>query len=160
MQVWRICGQKFAADAFSGEGPRLFSGRWNPKGVPMVYTSAHLSLAAMEVFVHLEIRTEPDDLMAVSAVLPVHEPTLLLQGEKLVKELPSNWRSLENAILQRIGANWVNTRTSLALMVPSAVIDSEWNVLINPQHPDAARIEIGKPKPFRFDPRMFHNRLS
>ncbi len=158
MRVWRICRAPFAQAAFSGEGPRLFSGRWNPKGVPMVYTSTHLSLAALEVFVHLEVRSEPDDLVSVMAELAVEQDVLLQQGEALLSRLPRDWRSLENRALREIGAAWIASASSLALMVPSAVIEGEWNVLLNPAHPDARKIALAEPKTFQFDPRMFRGR--
>jgi RES domain-containing protein len=124
----------------------------------MVYTSTHLSLAALEVFVHLEVRTEPDDLVSVMAELPVEQDVLLQQGEALLSRLPRDWRSLENRALREIGASWIASASSLALMVPSAVIEEEWNVLLNPAHPDAHKIALAEPKTFQFDPRMFRGR--
>ena len=158
MRVWRICLKRFAEAAFLGEGARLFSGRWNPVGVPMVYTSTSLSLAAVEFFVHTEIGTEPTDLVSVSAELPVDESLLRQQGEELIAKLPEDWRRLDHPALCQIGADWVATGSSLAMMVPSVAIEGEWNLLINPGHPDAARIKLAEPKPFQFDARMFRTR--
>jgi len=155
MRVWRICRQRFAQGAFSGEGSRLFSGRWNPVGVPMVYTSSHLSLAAIEVFVHLQVRTEPEDLVSIAAELPVDQAHLLRAAEALTARLPKNWHRLENQQLRQIGAKWIDSGRTLAMMVPSAVIEGEWNVLLNPAHLEAKAIKIDNPKPFRFDARMF-----
>ena len=63
MQIWRICRERFADEAFSGTGARRFGGRWNSPGVPMVYASSSLALAAIELFVHLEPNQQPSDLV-------------------------------------------------------------------------------------------------
>jgi RES domain-containing protein len=152
MRVWRICRKRHAAAAFSGEGTRLFAGRWNPVGVPLVYTSLSLSLAALEVFVNLDPDEEPGDLASLSAELPIDETAV----ERIdLAELPPDWQLLNHPALQMIGAEWIASGRSLALLIPSAVIDGEWNALINPTHPAASTIKIAAPKPFRFDPRMF-----
>ena len=70
MRIWRICRARFADEAFSGQGARRFGGRWNSPGVPMVYSSSSLALAAMELFVHLEPNQQPDDLVSIAALLP------------------------------------------------------------------------------------------
>jgi RES domain-containing protein len=158
MQVWRICLKRFAEAAFLGEGARLYSGRWNPAGVPMVYTSTSLSLAAMEFFVHIEIGTEPANLVSVSAELPVDESELRQRGEELTANLPEDWRRLDHPALRQMGPDWVASGSSLAMMVPSVVIEGEWNILINPNHPDVSRIKRAEPKPFHFDARMFRMR--
>ena len=67
MRLWRICRDIHAASAFSGEGARLFGGRWNSQGVRVVYASPSLALAAIETFVHLEPNLRPDDLVAIEA---------------------------------------------------------------------------------------------
>jgi len=158
MRVWRICLKRFAEAAFLGEGARLFSGRWNPAGVPMVYTATSLSLAAIEFFVHIEADAEPEGLVSVSAELPIDARALRQQGEHLLASLPLDWRRLEHPALRKIGTDWIHVGRSLAMMVPSAVIDGEWNVLINPAHPDAVSIALEEPKPFHFDARMFKDR--
>lgn len=124
----------------------------------MVYTSTSLSLAAVEFFVHIEIGTEPADLVSVRAELPVEESTLRKGGERLLANLPDDWRRLHHPALRKMGEDWVAEGRTLAMMVPSVVIDGEWNVLINPAHPDAERIYLGDPKPFQFDRRMFQVR--
>ncbi len=152
MQVWRICRARHAATAFSGEGARRVSGRWNPVNLPMVYTSLSLSLAALETFVHLDPSVAPDDLVSIGAPLP----GATADCERLsVETLPKDWRRLNQASLQQTGADWVRSGRSLALMVPSAVVEGEWNVLLNPAHPQMAKVLVGEPRPFLFDARMF-----
>jgi RES domain-containing protein len=151
MHVWRISKAKFAESAFSGEGARLFDGRWNFEGVPMVYTSSSLALAAIEFFVHLDPSDAPDDLVSMKAGLP-HE----LHLERIHEgQLPSNWRRIDNNYLQKLGSDWAKSMSSVALLVPSAVVEEEWNVLLNPRHPDFAAIAVEPVKPFRYDERMF-----
>src|SRR5580698_225114 len=99
MKVWRICRERYAADAFSGEGARRFGGRWNSRGVPMVYCSSSLALAAIELFVHLEPNLQPDDLVSIAAELPVGEPGRRLEAA----ELPAEWWSDDFEPLRALG---------------------------------------------------------
>jgi RES domain-containing protein len=151
MQIWRICRAKFAAEAFSGSGARRFGGRWNSPGVPMVYASSSLALAAMELFVHLEPNLQPEDLVAIAATLPAGEPALRLEPQKL----PQGWWTDDFEPLRAIGDRWIREKSSLAIAVPSAALRMEWNVLVNPLHPAIAEIKIEEPQAFRFDARMF-----
>ena len=152
MHLWRICKSRFAASAFAGEGARLYPGRWNPPGVRMIYTSPSLSLAAVEFFVHLDPSVAPDDLVSSRATLPLDEKTL---SRLNLGDLPADWRTTDNPILQSIGANWIAAQTSVALEVPSVAVEGEWNVLLNPTHPSFAKIKLAPPEPFHFDKRMF-----
>lgn len=154
MRVWRISKAKFAASSFSGEGARLFDGRWNFAGVRIVYTSSSLALAAIEFFVHLDPGEAPNDLVSVMATIP--EDALIERCA--IETLPPNWRRLDNDRLRQLGCDWVNSGMSVALEVPSAVVDGEWNVLLNPAHPAFSRIVRSAPTPFRYDERMFLRR--
>jgi RES domain-containing protein len=151
MQIWRICLARHAAEAFSGQGARRFGGRWNTPGVPMVYASTSLALAAMELFVHLEPNLLPDDLVAIAATLPEGEPALRLQPDSL----PADWWTDNFEPLRTIGDRWISEKTSLAMAVPSAAVRMDWNVLVNPLHPAIASVKIEAPQPFHFDARMF-----
>jgi len=151
MRIWRITKARYAADAFSGVGARRYGGRWNTPGVPMVYASSSLALAAIELFVHLEPNLQPDDLVAIAATLPGGEPARRISQD----ELPLNWWNRDFASLRAIGDAWIREKPSLAIEVPSAALREEWNVLVNPAHPRAADIQIKEPEPFHFDARMF-----
>src|SRR5262245_10836793 len=137
--AWRIFKPRHAATAFTGEGARLFGGRWNSKGVAVVYTSQSLALAALEMLVHL-----PSDLvLARYQVAPVTFDSDVVQSVDTA-QLPRNWRAdPPPARLRQIGDRWVAEGAAAVLRVPSAVIDTEFNFLLNPAHPDFANLTIG-----------------
>jgi RES domain-containing protein len=151
MRIWRICRAPYAADAFPGEGARRFGGRWNSRGVLMVYCSSSLALAAIELFVHLEPNLQPDDLVSIAATLPAGEPARTLEPG----ELPAEWWTDDFEPLRALGDRWIREKSSLAMMVPSAPLHSEWNVLVNPLHRGLKKLKIDPPQPFHFDARMF-----
>jgi RES domain-containing protein len=147
---WRIYKPKHAATAFTGEGARLFGGRFNSKGVAVVYTAGSASLAAMEMLVHLQAT----DLLAEYRICPVEFDDALVRTLDPA-DLPRGWRrSPPPAGVQAVGDAWVAAADSAVLRVPSAVVDPEHNYLLNPSHPDFAKVVIGKPRRFLFDPRL------
>ncbi len=117
----------------------------------MVYTSDSLALAALELFVHIGPTDEaPDDLIAIQAEVPVDLNTDLLAAKKT----PKDW-GFRSELTQRSGDAWSKSQQSLAIRVPSVLVDVEWNILINPQHEKMQQLKIVQSRPFRFDPRMF-----
>ncbi|HSD72881.1 MAG TPA: RES family NAD+ phosphorylase [Thermoanaerobaculia bacterium] len=149
MRVWRISREKYWK--FDGEGASAAGGRWNSKGTAMVYTSATLSLAALEYLVNAGIEEVPVDLISISAEVP----DSLSRRELKVEDLPAKWRTYPApGKLAEIGTAWAKSLDTALLIVPSAVIPEEKNWLVNPRHPDAGRIRIEKKTPFQFDPRM------
>lgn len=156
MRVWRVCRERYAEKAYSGEGAALFGGRWNPIGIPMAYSSLSLSLAVLEVFVHMRGNAPPEDFVSIAVDLGISED----QVERIdLSRLPSDWRRLDHPDLPRIGAEWIESNRSPVLLVPSVVVDGEWNALIHPQHPLLTGMRMEEPKPFRFDVRMFDRPL-
>lgn len=152
MVVWRICKSRYVSSAFSGAGAEKTGGRWNAKGSRVVYASENLSLAALELFVHVGPRAIPTDLVVVLAELPKRWS----RREIKPSDLPSNWRDYPApSRLQEIGTEWIVSNSSLALIVPSAVNPFDRNVLLNPRHPQMKNVKIEPPEPFGFDPRMF-----
>jgi RES domain-containing protein len=107
-------------------------------------------LAALEFFVNLEPNDAPDDLLIAGAIVP-NEFVETLDTAML----PRTWRKLNNEVCRDLGSEWATSGRSLALKVPSAVVDGEWNVLLNPRHREFAKVEISKPAPFHYDERMF-----
>ncbi len=150
MRFWRICRRRYAADAASGEGARLYGGRWNSRGVRVVYASSSLALAAVETFVNLEPRLLPKDLVSIDGEIPPAQKIPRLD----LKRLPRDWHAARNESLCRFGDEWIRTGRSVALLVPSAAIRGEWNVLLNPAHADFRKVKFGQPVPFEFDTRM------
>ena len=148
--AWRIVKQKNEKTAFSGEGARLYGGRWNSPGTAMVYTAQSQSLAALEMLVHLDSA----DLLGEYAFLDVMIEESLIAALDL-SILPKNWRSTPPlAKLRKFGDAWVQSATSAVLRVPSSLVPAENNYLLNPKHADFAKLQIGKTVPFRYDARL------
>ena len=147
---WRIVRAARANSAFSGEGARIYGGRWNSPGTAIVYVSQHESLAALELFVHLT-PLSPDGRY-VSFRLDWEDK---LTEHFPVKNLPPRWNA-EPPDFQtmQIGDEWVRAGKSVALAVPSVLSTSEVNFLLNPNHPDFKKIKINKPIEYRFDSRL------
>lgn len=153
MDLWRICRSRHATSAFSGSGAEKTGGRWNFKGHAVVYCSENLSLASLELFVHISPAILPKDLVSLRGAIP---DSVSIERIK-EKELPKNWRTYPAPPdLQTIGTNWLAACSSLVLIVPSAINPVENNLLLNPTHPDIKKLKVFKGKPFHFDPRMFN----
>jgi RES domain-containing protein len=150
MKVWRLFPERFRATAFTGVGGLYAARRWNNLGTVMVYTATSRALAVLEFFVNLEPNDAPDDLLLAEAEIP-GDPVDQLDLDLL----PSDWRELNNLVCRDLGSNWAASGRSAALRVPSAIVDGDWNVLLNPRHPDFSRVQIAAPRPFCFDERMF-----
>ena len=149
--AWRIAKQKHQFAGHSGEGARLYGGRWNPIGVPVIYTAESLSLATLEIIVHLE----REQLLYKRFVkIPVTFETSLVYSLPR-KKLPEDWGSLPpSESTQKIGQKWIEQAKYSILKIPSTVIREEYNFLINPAHPDFSAIEFGEPQRFEFDERL------
>ncbi len=151
--AWRIVKEKYAtppANPFDGEGARRAGGRWNTKGQAVVYTAGSLSLAALEMLVHLDDAALLHSYVAISVEIPD-----LLIHDLDPADLPTGWDASESPPeLQAIGTRWLEEAARPVLGVPSAVIVSEFNYVLNPAHPDFPRLRIGRPQPFHFDPRL------
>jgi RES domain-containing protein len=149
VRVWRITRRAY--QALDGEGARLNGGRWNSEGVPVVYTSHALSLAALEYLVHVDINEAPSDLVA----LEIDVPDDIDVSEVRIRDLPPDWNRVEeHPACIAAGDDWAAAARTLALRVPSAVIPHESNVLLNPRHPDAGRIRGLAVHDFVLDPRL------
>lgn len=142
MQVYRLCKDNYSS--LDGIGASKTGGTWNSKGKQIIYTSGSIALAALEVFVHLDYDLLPDDFMALTINIPdnskieQYPETILTRGETIT-----------------FGDEWIKSRRSLILAVPSYVIREEKNYLINPEHPDFKKVELASKKPFKFDDRLF-----
>lgn len=150
--VWRITTRRFANAAFSGEGARLYGGRWNRVGASVIYTAQSRSLALLEMLV------QDDPLRANYVLIPAHLPADLSIDTLAQGDLPTNWRApAAREVLQALGAQWLQSLRSAVLVVPSAVVPAEHNFLLNPAHPDFQRIVIGPPEPLETDLRLLRS---
>ncbi len=150
MRVWRVAVARAAG--FDGEGTRRAGSRWVPKGLAAMYTSATLSLAALELFVHTDPDLVPAHLVAIPADVPDNLPIIEVQ----IADLPAHWRaSPPPEALQDVGRAWHAAGRTAIVSVPSAIVPLERNYILNPAHGDFSRIRIGRPIQFSFDPRMW-----
>ena len=148
--AWRIVQARQFAAAFSGVGARLYPGRWNERGTPLIYTAGSLSLAVMELLVHLDTA----EVLNQYLYMPVSFDEKLC-NRLAMPALPPDWAVAPAPLSTRaIGAAWVNSGSSVVLAVPSAVIHIETVYLINPQHPRFKEVQIGAAHAFQFDARL------
>jgi RES domain-containing protein len=153
--AYRLVRRIRAKDAFSGEGSRLFGGRWTPKGLPAVYCSQHLSLCV------LELRVNQDQFLAHEGYryFTVTFPPALMESLSLT-DTPRGWdwprsSSIRRTAAQRFGEKWLKEKRSMVLRVPSAVLPQEDNYILNPLHPDFASIKISVARLIRLDSRLW-----
>jgi RES domain-containing protein len=120
----------------------------------MVYTSGTLSLAALEVFVHMEV----EDVATMLASIRIDIPADVRIEYLATDRLPPNWRNIPAPIgLAELGDSWFKTGETAILAVPSVVVPIEYNYLINPTHPDFAKLSRQSPQLFELDPRLWKN---
>jgi len=150
MVVYRISTREHIND-LNGNGARLYGGRWNQKGTSVVYTSETRALASIEYLVHITFPLIPDDLCIASITI---KETITPQKINF-SSLPPNWKNYPAPIrLAEIGSNWVADNSSLLLQVPSVLVENEYNILINPNHPDSKHVKIKDIKNFTYDKRI------
>ncbi len=150
IRAWRLIKAVHADDAFSGEGARRGGGRWNSKGVRIVYTSESLSLATLEVMVHTAFYGALKNFVCISIDFDPGLIRSITPGD-----LPVDWMiDPVPQSIKELGDRWVQRQQSVILKVPSAIIPSEHNYLINPSHPDFKKVVIHSPQEFPFDPRL------
>ena len=152
MLLYRIAEEQFARD-LSGEGARIYGGRWNPKGVPMIYTAESVALAALEVLVRI---STPKHFCRVIYQIPETASVETIS----VAELPENWLLPHpNTQLIAAGKHWAQEKRALLLQVPAAVVLGEGsNYLINPLHPEFPTVTILDVSPFAYDFRLVGKR--
>lgn len=155
--AYRLVKQKWRKDAFDGEGARQYGGRWNSKGNACVYLAGGISLALLEVMVHLEDYSVLESYTALQVRLPASSVSSLPDDT-----LPTDWRDeLAPVSTAKLGDGWLQGVSSLALAVPSVVVPQETNYLINPRHPDfEAMVESAVEIDFRPDSRLLGSWLK
>ena len=141
----------YTADDLSGAGAKISGGRWNRPGSPLLYCASNISLAVLETFIHLGAGGLPLNRYLVELAIPdaVWERAITLHTPPVGWDaIPTGKVSLDE------GERWLKTNGSALMIVPSVIVHEEWNVLVNPAHPDAAAIAARKVRKWTYDPRL------
>jgi RES domain-containing protein len=149
MFVYRIAKKEFST--LNGLGGFFGQGRWHRKGTPIIYTSEHASLAAWEKIVHIvSLKNLPEDLLLTKIKTP--DIKIHLVPESILVQRWDSYPFIEKTI--KFGTDFLREGKHLALKVPSVVIPEEFNIILNPLHPDMQDCKIIKSIPFSFDKRI------
>lgn len=149
MFVYRIASGKYIAD-LSGTGAKQYGGRWNEKGIAVVYFASSRAMAVMEVLVHLRPEELDREFVLATFEVPDEEVSAIEKGD-----LPYNWKSEELSFrLKDIGHKFVKDAKFLLLKVPSVLVEEEYNFILNPAHPSASQVKLVAQRPFKFDMRF------
>jgi len=152
MIVWKIARKEYAGAVLSGQGGMYSSGRWHEKGTLIVYTSSTLSLAILEVFVHLgpeghkiehiRVQIEIPDKIKIDSIPP--------------SEIPPDWNmSAAPWSTKNYGTQWIRSMSAAVLKTPSVISPGEFNYILNPTHPEFHKIKIINTEAHYFDGRMW-----
>ena len=153
IHAWRIATDTpgYTADDLTGAGAKISGGRWNRPGSPLLYCASNISLAVLETFIHLGAGGLPLNRYLVELAIPdaVWQRAIILQAPPVGWDaIPTGKVSLDE------GDRWLKANRSALLLVPSVIVQEEWNVLVNPMHADAAAIMARKVRKWTYDPRL------
>jgi len=148
-QLWRLYRSRYGP-GLDGTGGLMASGRWHARGEPVVYFGGSAAIVVLERLAHIDPDLLPDDLEI--ACFEVSEAIAEIKAEEIAP-LPVAWIQ-DETVTRRIGSLWRKQGASCLLTVPSAILPEESNFLLNPQHPDAARLRLVRSRRFHFDPRL------
>ncbi|CAN7427115.1 RES family NAD+ phosphorylase [Pseudoduganella sp. LjRoot289] len=154
VSVWRIAVEApaYAANDLNGTGAKLTGGRWNSKGTPLVYCATSIALATLETVHYLRTKGLPFNRYLVRTDIP----DSVWDARQVLDPLPGGWDAIPAGTSARAaGDDWIASRATALLLVPSVIVPDEYNVLINPQHGDAAAITATTIKRWICDPRFF-----
>ncbi|MBV8622677.1 MAG: RES family NAD+ phosphorylase [Herbaspirillum sp.] len=154
-RVYRLAKEKpghYAADDLSGNGAALSGGRWNPRGMRVLYTCCAASTALLESLVHMAGLMPRANFYLIVLELPQAE-----LRKAYVPEMPPDWFDItrDPASTAAIGKHWIEQGKQLAMKVPSVVSPTDFNLLLNPLHPQMASVRVVEKRPFQFDARLF-----
>ena len=151
IRAWRVIKERYAEEAFTGEGSRLYGSRWNRPGTRLVHASQSLSLATLEILVHLQESGPLAAYVTFQVEFPEESVT-----ELDASVLPAHWRNSPAPRETRsLGDAWIRGRASAVLRVPSAILPTECNYLLNPAHEDFASLKVHAPQRLDVDSRVF-----
>jgi len=145
--VYRLVRKERAGEGLSGEGARLYGGRWNPPGTAVVYASESRALAVLETFVHLTLEARTMQFLLYTITLP----------KRVRLQRHTRRRARKPAGNQEVGRAWIDDGAALAMVVPSVLVPQEANYVLNVRHPQFAQVRTGKPEPFSFDERLWRS---
>jgi RES domain-containing protein len=152
MRLWRIGNALFPV--WSAEGARLKGGRWNQPGTPAIYAATSFASCALEALVHSNVGRLPRNARYVTIDIPDDAPVGRLNAEEV-----AGWNEIPARASRVAGDPWIRARSGLVLLVPSAVtLGLDDYAVINPLHPDYARIVVSEEAPVRWDERLFVSR--
>jgi RES domain-containing protein len=151
VRLWRIAARRFAR--LDGRGAELYGGRWNSPGRPLVYAASTLSLAMLELLARLPTGEAPLDYVALAIEVP-DDATV---EEVAPGDLPG-WDAADQAASRAFGDAWLTVARSLLLLVPALAVPQERNALLNPRHPEFARVTALPPAALAWDRRLFVRR--
>jgi RES domain-containing protein len=152
---WRIAADTpdYEADDLTGAGARLTGGRWNPKGLAVVYASETRALACLETVVHLNAHGLPLNRYLVRIEAP--DDVWAAADRVAASDLPVGWDAEPaGRVSLMLGRAWLTAASSALLLAPSVIVPEEFNVLVNPAHPDASRLAARKVRRWTYDPRL------
>ena len=151
MEAFRLSREKFS-DVLTGKGAALKGARWNSIGVELIYCAANRSLAMAEVAVHLSLASLPDDYVMLTIFIPDDISIKKLKES----DLPQDWNLFPHPnSTQAIGDRFVIAHEYCVMQIPSVVTKGDFNLLINPHHPEFSKIKIIDKAKFPFDRRIF-----
>ncbi|WP_010424527.1 RES family NAD+ phosphorylase [Anaerophaga thermohalophila] len=151
MIVFRLANKKYCHD-LSGTGAEITGGRWNFKGTKLLYTADSRALCMAEIAVHTPVGLMPVDYYLITIEVPDYSNVKRIESDTL----SANWKKFPYSnITQKLGEDFVSKNEDLYIEVPSAVVQGDFNILINPRHSDFDKIKIIKTEKFNFDERLF-----
>jgi RES domain-containing protein len=155
LTVFRLGKFAYRAQLFNGQDGLYASGRWTPRGRPVVYSSASISLAVLEYTVNYRRRGWVPATVLGRASIPANVRVQTVS----IEDLPANWFAADSPPeLHRIGGKWLERGETAVLKVPSAIVIEEANYLLNPLHEDFRKLTFSAPKIFSFDRRVARSR--
>lgn len=154
VRLWRIAVEapSYAANDLSGAGAKITGGRWNSPGTPLIYSATNIALAVIETVLQMRSGSLPFNRYLVE----INVPDAVWAAREVLSPLPGGWDAVPSGITSRIaGDRWAASKRSALLLVPSVSVPREFNVLINPLHPDAAAITATTIERWHYDPRFY-----
>lgn len=156
MRLYRLAKERkghYLADDLSGNGAAIAGGRWNPRGMRVLYTCCHASTSLLEALVHMSGLLPAGGFFLVTLEVPdtVHD-------DAYQPDLPDDWAVLSQdpESTARIGQVWLEAGEQLAMRVPSVICPTDFNLLLNPLHADfASSVKVISKEAFALDPRLF-----